>query len=453
MKSINPATDELIKEYELMSDDELDKIIQNTVKAQGEWRKTGFGERASLLKSVAKNLEAKKKEYAELMAREMGKPLPQGESEVEKCAWVCKFYANNTEDFLKDQFITSDANKSYVTFNPLGAVLAIMPWNFPFWQLFRFVAPALMAGNAAVLKHSANVSGCALAIEEVIHDAGVPEPIFRSVIADNDQAQMMIKHPGISAVTLTGSVGAGKAVASTAGSVLKKTVLELGGSDPYIILADADVEQAAETCVNSRLINSGQSCIAAKRFIAVEDIYDSFLELVTEKMKAKNTGDPFDESTDVGPMATKRLRDDLHKQVQKSIDAGAKCVTGGQIQDQKSAFYPPTILTGVSKGMPAYSEELFGPVASVIKVKNEQEAIYVANDTEFGLGAAIFSKDVNHAEKIAATELQAGCCFINHLVKSDPRLPFGGIKQSGYGRELSQYGLKEFVNIKTIYRA
>ncbi|HEX6981765.1 MAG TPA: NAD-dependent succinate-semialdehyde dehydrogenase [Balneolaceae bacterium] len=453
MKSVNPATAELIEEYELMSDGDLDKIIQNAVKAQDEWRKTGFQERASLLKSVAKNLEAKKGEYAELMAREMGKPLPQGESEIEKCAWVCKYYANNTKDFLKDQIITSDANKSYVTFNPLGTILAIMPWNFPFWQLFRFAAPALMAGNAAVLKHSANVSGCALAIEEVIHDAGIPEPVFRSVIADNDKAQMMIKHPGIAAVTLTGSVRAGKAVASAAGSELKKTVLELGGSDPYIILADADLEKAAETCVNSRLINSGQSCIAAKRFIAVEDIYDSFLELIIEKMHEKKIGDPFDESTDVGPMATKKLRDDLHKQVQKSIDAGAKCVLGGQIQDQKSAFYPPTILTGVSEGMPAYNEELFGPVASVIKVKNEQEAIYVANDTDFGLGAAIFSKDVNHAEKIAATELKAGCCFINHLVKSDPRLPFGGVKQSGYGRELSQYGIKEFVNIKTMYRA
>lgn len=453
MESINPATGEQIREYELMSDDKLDSIARNASKAQESWRKRSFDERAKILQNAADILEKKKTEFAELMAREMGKLLPQGESESEKCAWVCNYYADNAEEFLKDEIIQSDAHKSYVTFNPLGTVLAIMPWNFPFWQLFRFAAPALMAGNAAILKHAANVTGCALAIEEVLHEAGVPEAVFRTVIADVDQTQKLIEHDEIAAVTLTGSTRAGKAVASTAGGVLKKSVLELGGSDPYIILSDANIEHAAETCVTSRLINSGQSCIAAKRFIVVEDIYDSFLDAVIDKMSLKQMGDPFDSSTDIGPMARNDLRDQLHEQVQKSIEKGAKCLMGGEIPDRVGSFYPPTILTNIEEGMPAYHEELFGPVASVIKVKDEQEAIKVANATDYGLGAAIFSEDIGRAEKIAAEELLAGCCFINEFVKSDPRLPFGGVKQSGFGRELSHFGIKEFVNIKTVYRA
>jgi len=453
MKSINPATDETIKEYEIMDDDTIDKIIRNAAEAQEKWRKKTFDERAELLRNVANDLKVNKKEYAELMAREMGKPLPQGESESEKCAWVCNYYADNAEGFLSDQTIESDADLSYVTFNPLGTVLAIMPWNFPFWQLYRFGAPALMAGNAVILKHAPNVTGCALAIEKIMHDAGIPEDLFRTVIADVDQTQEMITHDGIQAVTLTGSTRAGRAVASKAGSVLKKTVLELGGSDPYVVLADADLEKTAETCVTSRLVNSGQSCIAAKRYIVVEDLYDDFVELVKEKMKSKRVGDPFDSETDIGPMAREDLRDKLHDQVQGSIEKGAKCIIGGEIPDSDGAFYPPTILTNISEDMPAYKEELFGPVATVIKVKDEKEAIEVANDTSFGLGAAVFSGDVDHAEKIAANELEAGCCFVNEFVKSDPRLPFGGIKNSGYGRELSHFGIKEFVNIKTVYRA
>lgn len=453
MESINPTTGELIKEYEQMDDTTLKNIVSQADKAQKDWRKRSFADRATLLRDVAEELENRKSDLAELMAQEMGKPLAQGESEAEKCAWVCNYYADNAEDFLKDEVIESDAQKSYVTFNPLGTVLAIMPWNFPFWQLYRFGAPALMAGNAVILKHAPNVTGCALAIEDIMHKVGIPEDLFRTVIADVDQTQDLIANSGVGAVTLTGSTRAGKAVASRAGSEIKKSVLELGGSDPYLILADVDIEQAADTCVTSRLINSGQSCIAAKRLIVVEDNYDVFLEAVTDRMAEKQIGDPFSRTTDIGPIARKDLRDDLHNQVQKSIKAGAKCKLGGKIPDRAGFFYPPTVLTDVSKGMPAYNEELFGPVASVIRVSNEQEAIAVANDTQYGLGAAVFSRDEKHAEEIAANQLQAGCCFVNDFVKSDPRLPFGGIKQSGFGRELSHFGIKEFVNIKTVYRA
>lgn len=452
MESINPATADTIATYDPMDQQTLDTIATKSREAQKGWRQRSFDERAALLKKVADLLESNKEQYAELMAREMGKPLAQGVSESEKCAWVCNYYADHAEQFLEDEMIASDADKSYITYNPLGTVLAIMPWNFPFWQLFRFAAPALMAGNAAILKHASNVTGCALAIESLIHEAGIPEPLFRTVIADNDQIQQLIKHPKIAAVTLTGSTRAGKAVASTAGSVLKKSVLELGGSDPYVVLADADIEQTAESCVSSRLINSGQSCIAAKRFIVTEDNYDSFLDAVVALMKEKTVGDPFEDDTDVGPMARKDLRDGLHQQVQQSVEQGAECILGGQIPDREGAYYPPTVLTNIAKGMPAYQEELFGPVASIIKVKDEQEAIEVANDTNFGLGAAVFSRDADRAEEIAARKLEAGCCFVNAFVKSDPRLPFGGIKESGFGRELSHVGIKEFVNIKTVYR-
>jgi len=329
-----------------------------------------------------------------------------------------------------------------------------MPWNFPFWQLFRFVAPALMAGNGGMLKHSSNVTGCALEIESILHKAGVPENVFRTLITDNDGAQQVIENDNVKAVTLTGSTRAGKAVAETAGSQIKKTVLELGGSDPYVVLEDADVEKAAETCVTSRLINSGQSCIAAKRFIVVKEVYDAFERAVLNIMKEKKMGDPLqDEDVDLGPQAREDLRDGLHEQVTKSIDAGAKCLLGGEIPDRDGSYYPPTLLKNVKPGMPAYDEELFGPVASLIKVDDEAEAIAVANDSEFGLGAAVFSEDIDRARKIAAEKIQAGCCFVNAFVKSDPRLPFGGIKQSGYGRELSHYGIKEFVNIKTVYIA
>jgi len=326
-----------------------------------------------------------------------------------------------------------------------------MPWNFPYWQVFRFAVPGLMAGNAGVLKHASNVSGCALAIEGVFREAGFPVNLFRALIVSSKKMEKVIELEKIRAVTLTGSVPAGKAVASKAGSLIKKTVLELGGSDPYVVLEDADLETAAETCVTSRLLNGGQSCIAAKRFIIVEKVYDEFRDLFVEKMKAKKMGDPFDESNDLGPQATKSLRDDLHDQVKRSIDKGAKLLLGGMIPESKGAYYPPTVLENVKEGMAAYDEELFGPVASLIKAKNEADAVRIANDSIFGLGAAVFTNNIKRGERIAREELNAGNCFVNAFVKSDPRLPFGGVKESGYGRELSWFGIQEFVNIKTVY--
>ncbi|MEX0722581.1 MAG: NAD-dependent succinate-semialdehyde dehydrogenase [Gracilimonas sp.] len=451
MKTINPATGETLKDYQEMEFGEIDSIIQEANSAQKKWKAKSFDERAEHLRKMAEILKDRKHQLAELMAKEMGKPLVQGVGEAEKCAWVCEYYADNAEAFLGNDVIETDASKSYVTFNPLGVVLAIMPWNFPFWQLFRFAAPALMAGNGAILKHSENSTGCALEIEKIIHDAGIPKDLFRTILRDKSGMKEVIQHEGIAAVTLTGSTRAGKAVASQAGETLKKTVLELGGSDPYVILEDADIKKAAETCATSRLINSGQSCIAAKRFIVTEKVYDEFVEEFIKIMKSQKVGDPFDQDTDVGPQAREDLRDELHEQVQKSVEKGAKILLGGGKPKGAGAYYPVTVLGNVDSGMPAYEEELFGPVAAIIKVRDEEEAIKVANDTNFGLGAAVFSKDIKRAEEIAATKLEAGCCFVNEFVKSDPRLPFGGIKQSGYGRELSLYGIREFVNAKTVY--
>ncbi len=451
MKTVNPATGKVLKEYREMSMDEVDGIIQKANQAQQHWQAKSFDERAEYLRAMASILKERKHKLAELMANEMGKPLAQGVGEAEKCAWVCEYYAENAEYFLADDVIETDASKSYVAFNPLGVVLAIMPWNFPFWQLFRFAAPALMAGNGAILKHSSNTTGCALEIEKIIHEAGIPKELFRTIIRDKSEMKEVIQHEGIAAVTLTGSTRAGKAVAALAGASLKKTVLELGGSDPYLILEDADIKKTAETCATSRLLNSGQSCIAAKRFIVTEKVYDAFVEEFTRIMKSKKMGDPFEDDTDIGPQARKDLRDELHKQVQQSVEKGAELTLGGEIPDKPGAYYPVTVLENVRAGMPAYEEELFGPVAAIIKVKDEREAIQVANDTGFGLGAAVFSEDIKKAEEIAANQLQAGCCFVNEFVKSDPRLPFGGIKQSGYGRELSLYGIREFVNAKTVY--
>lgn len=381
----------------------------------------------------------------------MGKPLKQGIAEIEKCASVCDYYAENAQKFLQQETVKTDASKSYISFQPLGVILAVMPWNFPFWQVFRFLAPALMAGNCGVLKHASNVPGCAIAIEDIIKEAGFPTHVFQTLLIESSAVSRVIENPFIKAVTLTGSIPAGQKVAQKAASLLKKTVLELGGSDAYLILEDADLELTAETCVNSRLINSGQSCIAAKRFIVLKEIEENFIRLFKEKMAAKVMGDPLDEKTQIGPQARVDLRDQLHEQVLKSISQGAKCILGGKIPEGNHAFYPPTILTNVKKGMPAYDEELFGPVASIISAEDEKEAIFIANDTVFGLGAAVFSTDIARAENIAEKKIQAGSCFVNALVKSDPRLPFGGINQSGYGRELSPYGIKEFVNIKTVY--
>lgn len=451
MKTINPATGKLIKEYSEMSSIEVSRIIEQANKTQMLWRETGFVERGVHLKKIAEILRDRKEELGNLMSEEMGKPISQSIGEIEKCAWVCEYYAENAEEFLANDPVKTDASKSYVTFNPLGTVLSIMPWNFPFWQLFRFAAPALMAGNAVILSHSENVTGCALEIEKLIHDAGISKDLFRTILVENENMKAVIQHEGIAAVTLTGSTRAGKIVASQAGKALKKTVLELGGSDPSIILKDADIKASAESCVNSRLLNSGQSCIAAKRFVIVEEVYDEFVSEFKKLMESKKVGDPFEEGVDIGPMAREDLRDGLHEQVQKSIEMGAKATIGGEKPGAAGAYYPVTMLENVTKGMPAYEEELFGPVASMIKVKDEQEAIKVANDSIYGLGASIYSQDLEKAEKIAAEQLQAGCCFVNEFVKSDPRLPFGGIKQSGYGRELGLYGIREFVNTKTVY--
>ena len=414
--SINPFDQSLIHNYNEMNQGEIDQVLKNAHKEFLNWKSVEFEIRSEKMKNAAEVLRKNSEKYSLLMTKEMGKPIAQSRAEVEKCAWVCDYYAENAEKFLTDEEIKTDASKSYVSFQPIGIVLAIMPWNFPFWQVFRFAAPGLMAGNSGILKHASNVTGCALAIEEVFRVAGFPESLFRTIIYPSSKMDYVIKHPLVKAVTLTGSVPAGKTVASIAGSVIKKTVMELGGSDPYVILEDADLEAAATTCVISRLINGGQSCIAAKRFIIVEKIYDKFEKLFIEKMKQKKMGDPMEEKIDLGPQANITLRDELHAQVKKSISLGAKLLLGGEIPDNKGAFYPPTILSNVKKGMPAYDEELFGPVAALIKVKDEAEAINVANDSIFGLGAAVFTNDIERGNRIAREKLNAGACFVNSFV-------------------------------------
>jgi succinate-semialdehyde dehydrogenase / glutarate-semialdehyde dehydrogenase len=452
IKSINPATEEEIKSYSEMGKEEINRIIINADKSFEKWKRTDFSQRADNMRAAGEALRKKKEILSILMTVEMGKPIIQSRSEIDKCALVCDYFAKNAERFLQDEKVVTDAINSFITYQPLGVILAIMPWNFPFWQVFRFAAPNLMAGNAGVLKHSSNVTGCGLAIEDIFREAGFPENLFRTLVVPSKDVNEIIRHDKIKAVTLTGSTVAGRSVAGIAGSVLKKSVLELGGSDPYIILEDADLDKAAETCVNSRLINSGQSCIAAKRFIVVNQVYRKFEELFVEKMRSKIMGDPMKEETNVGPQARDDLREDLHKQVMKSVKYGAKVLIGGNIPKDKGAFYPPTILSNIKPEMPAYKEELFGPVASLIKAKDEEDAIRIANDTIFGLGAAVFTQNSARGERIAREELNAGNCFVNDFVKSDPRLPFGGVKESGYGRELSVLGIKEFVNIKTVYR-
>jgi len=449
--SINPATGKEITSYSEIDHPEIEKIISSADDAFQKWKEVSFNERSELMHNASSVLRENKKIYSQLMTDEMGKPIKQSYAEVEKCAWVCEYYADNAEGFLNDELIKTDARKSFITYQPLGVILAVMPWNFPFWQVFRFAAPGLMAGNAGILKHASNVSGCALAIEEVFRKAGFPENIFRTILVPSNKMERVIANGHIKAVTITGSVPAGKSVAKTAGSLLKKTVLELGGSDPYLVLADADLEFAASACVTARLINGGQSCIAAKRFIIVESVYDQFEKLFVDKMKKIKMGDPNDEKNDLGPQASSKLRDELHQQVLASVKLRAKLLLGGKVPDGNGSYYPPTVLSNVKKGMPAYDEELFGPVAALIKVKNEDEAIETANDSVFGLGAAVFTKDLAKGELIAKEKLDAGCCFVNGFVKSDPRLPFGGVKESGYGRELSVFGIREFVNIKTVY--
>jgi succinate-semialdehyde dehydrogenase/glutarate-semialdehyde dehydrogenase len=450
MKSVNPANGEVIQTFETYSDKGVEKIINSVDKNWHQWRSTSFFHRSQMMQNLSSLLKSKKDELARLVALEMGKVLKEGIAEIEKCAWICDYYAQNAESFLENETISTEASRSFVSYQPIGTVLGVMPWNFPFWQVFRFAAPTIMAGNTAVLKHAGNVPGCAMAIEELFREAGFPDNVFRTLLISSKQVEAVIHHPAVKAVSLTGSTPAGKSVASIAGSVLKKCVLELGGSDPYLILKDADLKSAAKICANGRLLNAGQSCIGAKRFIVVDEVYPEFLEYFTHEMMNAHFGDPDDPEVTMGPLARTDLRDELHKQVINSLNKGAEVVIGGEIPNRNGAFYPPTILENVKPGMPAYEEELFGPVASVIRVENTEEAVRVANDSVFGLGAAVFTKNESKGENIAEFQLQAGCCFVNDFVKSDPRLPFGGIKESGFGRELSTHGIKEFMNVKTV---
>ncbi|RBP48713.1 NAD-dependent succinate-semialdehyde dehydrogenase [Arenicella xantha] len=450
MQSVNPKNNQVIAQYDELTEPEIELAVEQSHQAFLEWRTSTFEARAAILKRAADELEQRKSELAKLMADEMGKPLAEGVSEVEKCAWVCRYYAEHGAQQLADKPIKTEFSVSKISFQPIGCVFAVMPWNYPFWQVFRFAAPTLMAGNTALLKHAGNVSGCALEIASIFAAAGLPEHCFSTLLIGQKAAKAVIENPLVRAVTLTGSTGAGKSVAATAGGVLKKCVLELGGSDAYLVLADANVDQAVEKCAQSRLLNGGQSCISAKRFLVHESLVADFTSKLLAYFDQQVLGDPLDDATTIGPMARSDLRDELHDQVLRSIDAGAECLLGGQIPDREGAYYPPTILSSVTPGMPAFDEELFGPVAAIISVKSTEQAVQWANQSNFGLGGAIFSADIEQAERIATQQIDAGACFVNDFVKSDPRLPFGGVKDSGYGRELREFGIHEFVNIKSV---
>jgi succinate-semialdehyde dehydrogenase/glutarate-semialdehyde dehydrogenase len=448
--SFNPYTNQLIQNHDSWDDQRLKQALATAHGAQKTWALTPFARRAGVLREAAARLRAQRDRYATLITQEMGKLLREARAEVEKCAGVCDYYAQHGEDFLRADAMESDAGKSYVAYYPLGVLLAVMPWNFPFWQVFRAAAPALMAGNALVLKHASNVPQCALAIEAVFRDSGLPEGLFTTLMIEAGQVADAIASPHVHAVTLTGSDAAGRKVAASAGQHLKKCVLELGGSDPFIVLHDADLELAVDTAMASRFLNCGQSCIAAKRFIVVPRIADEFLRRFKTKAEALKLGDPMDDATQIGPMARLDLRTTLHQQVTDSIAQGAVAVTGCKAVEREGFFYQPSILDRVTAKSRAWHEELFGPVAIVIRAASEEDALRIANDTPFGLGSSVWSKDTARAEQLAA-QIQAGCTFINGMVKSDPRLPFGGVKASGYGRELSRLGIHEFVNAKTVW--
>jgi len=451
-QSVNPTTGAVLETFEDTSPAELDRIIARADAASRDWRGLPVPARAERLRAAGRVLRERKDAYARTMALEMGKPLAQGVAEAEKCAWVCDYYADEAATMLADQPRRTDATRSYVRFEAIGPVLAIMPWNFPFWQVFRFAAPALAAGNAGLLKHAPNVSRCALEIEQVFRDAGFPDGLFRSVFLSNDATATVVADPRVRAVTLTGSDRAGSQVAERAGRHLKKTVLELGGSDPFIVLEDADLGRAATVAADARLQNSGQSCIAAKRFIVADRVAAQFTERLIADMTSRRVGDPLDSATAVGPQARLDLRVNLHRQVEESVRRGAHLVLGGRLPDGPGAFYPPTVLTAVPPGTPAFDEETFGPVAAVMVARDEADAVRLANASVYGLGASVWTADPARGERVAR-QLEVGSVFVNGMVKSDPRLPFGGVKRSGYGRELSEYGLREFVNIKTVWIA
>jgi succinate-semialdehyde dehydrogenase/glutarate-semialdehyde dehydrogenase len=449
MQSINPATEEVLESFEEFSPHQIDQALQQAHDGSRRWRETPLGERAARLQAMARALRSDKTRWAGLITVEMGKPIVEAEAEIEKCAWNCDFYAEHAARFLADEHVETDAPESYVAFEPLGVVLAIMPWNFPFWQVIRFLAPALMAGNGAVLKHASNVPRCALAVEEITRQAGLPDGLFRTLLVPGSAVEPLIGDPRIQAVTLTGSSEVGERVAAAAGRALKKQVLELGGSDPFIVLADADLDAAARSAARARNQNSGQSCIAAKRFIVEETAADRFTERFAAAVGALQVGDPSERTTNVGPLARGDLREALVRQVEESVAKGAQAVLGGKPLDRKGYFYAPTVLDGVSLEMPAFREETFGPVAAVIRVKDADEAVRLANDTEYGLGSSLWTRDVERAKQLAR-RIEAGSVFINGMVASDPRLPFGGVKRSGYGRELGVFGIREFVNIQTV---
>lgn len=450
IKTVNPSTGKLIKNYAELLDDELDIIIQKSAKSFEKWSKLKFLERKRLILKVAEIMRANIEEYAALITFEMGKVISESRAEIKKCVWICEHFAEYSEKYLESRIVDTELSKSLVCYQPQGIVFAIMPWNFPFWQVFRFAAPNLMAGNVGILSHAPIVTGCGQKIVDIFTEAGFPEGVFSSPVISTSQASRVISHPSVCGVSLTGSERAGKAVASEAAKHLKKVVLELGGSDPYIILDDADIETAVTTCVTSRMLCCGQVCISPKRIIVVESIYEVFEEKVVELVKSYQPNNPMDESSNLGPMARDDLRESLHKQVEESIRLGAKCLTGGKKMAGEGFYYQPTVLSNVSPDMPAFSEELFGPVVVLIRARDESEAIALANNTDFGLGAAVFTKDVERGEHIAREKLAAGICAVNTRVASDPRLPFGGIKSSGYGRECAAEGIKEFMNTKTV---
>ncbi|MBI5357756.1 NAD-dependent succinate-semialdehyde dehydrogenase [Candidatus Saccharibacteria bacterium] len=452
LQSINPKNKQVIKEFSELTDAEIEDKIDQAQLAFESWRSSSFSERSNLMKKAAQVLRDKKSEYAKIITDEVGKTLAASEAEVEKCAMTCDYYADNAEKFLSKEIVETDATKSYARFDPVGIVLAVMPWNFPFWQVFRFAAPALMAGNVGLLKHASNVQMSGEAIEEIFRIAGFPDATFINLSIGSAKVEQVIRNPKVKAVTLTGSEKAGAAVAATAGNEIKKTVMELGGSDPFIVLADADIDQAVAAAVTARLqYNAGQSCIAAKRFIVEENVIEDFtnkLKIAVEKLKV---GDPYDPETNVGPLTNQQMVDDVEKQVEESLSLGARILCGGKSENSEGYFYNPVVIADCTLDMPVLNQETFGPVFAVISVKNFEEAIRVANTSDYGLGANLFTADTEKAEKEIVPRIDSGAVFINGPVKSDPRLPFGGIKKSGYGRELSHYGIKEFVNIKTVW--
>jgi succinate-semialdehyde dehydrogenase/glutarate-semialdehyde dehydrogenase len=453
MQSINPATGEIIAEYPVLQAAELEAALAASQAAFELWRERPLAERLQPLRRAAELLRAQADPLARRMAEEMGKPLAEGRAEAEKCAWLCEYYAENAAAFLAPEPVATDAARSYVAYRPLGPILGIMPWNFPLWQAFRFAVPAIAAGNTALVKHAPGTTGCGLAIEALLAEAGLPPGVYRNLLLEIEQVGPLIEDPRLRGVSLTGSTRAGRAVAAQAGAALKPSVLELGGSDPSLILEDADLEAAAAQCLAGRLLNGGQSCIAAKRFIVVEPVRARFEALLLERLSRVRMGDPLDATTTLGPIARADLRDNLHRQVRQSVAAGARCLLGGVLPDGPGFYYPASLLTDVKPGMPAYEEELFGPVAVLIPAADEAEAIRMANDTAYGLGAAVYTADRARGEAIARDQLEAGAAFVNAFVRSDPRLPFGGVKDSGWGRELGQAGIRSFVNVKTVYLA